>query len=198
MFIFYWCVTILFTIPDNYINLSLPKHKEYFDFYLFQKSAFFAPPPTFNDKLYYVFKSSKTDSITIYEALYPIIKKKRRKAPFNTNEDLLDYVLSNSVNNIYSEMNDFRDNCNYIKQRDKTKDTMDCVLESIEYVEQSYTFLTLKNYSNEIMKTNNVKSDFDSVRLIISQVPIPKFQDRYNAQSVKESYGFISKFHKIK
>jgi hypothetical protein len=101
IFLSYWVVTILFVSPDNYVKISLIKGEEFFDDLFYQNWAFFAPPPTSDNRLYYRFEML-TDSCKVYtfEVLEPIIKMKRHAAPFNSSAEILEYVLSGVVQNI--------------------------------------------------------------------------------------------------
>ncbi len=52
LFIFsiYWSLTLIFTSPSNFINISLLEYSYVFETFFFQKWAFFAPPPNSNDR----------------------------------------------------------------------------------------------------------------------------------------------------
>ncbi len=99
-FLLYWIATILYVAPDNPIRNLFSKELKQFEIYCYQKWTFFAPPPTYNTKLYYTFCSRITSERKTFSALDIILSEKRAHTPFNTGEELLDYVLSGSVEQV--------------------------------------------------------------------------------------------------
>lgn len=98
LFLFYGIITLIFITPDNYININLIKYNKNFNSFFYQRWGFFAPPPQSDDRLYYVFKNKKKKSeILIFEVIEPLLKQKHANAPFNSKEDLKDYLISNSI-----------------------------------------------------------------------------------------------------
>jgi len=189
IFFLYWGSTILFNLPDNYINLSLTKQSEQFNTFFFQKWSFFAPPPKFNDRLYYTFFSKK-DTLT-FEVLEPLNLKKQISAPFNWNEDLLDYVISNSVNAVSDEVVEI----NQIMKNDTAKfSKMSDTIKSnylIKQIQGIYCFQTLRNYAQFVANKNNLKTPDYRVQIQISRSYIPNFSDRYNFSTVNREEIFF-------
>jgi hypothetical protein len=189
LFSMYWGCTILFNIPNNFINISLTKQSEKFNTFFFQKWSFFAPPPKFNDRLYYTFYSN-TDTLT-FEVLEPLNLKKQKNAPFNWNEDLLDYVLSNSVSAISDEVVEINqiiknDTSKFSKMTDSTKSNY-----LIKQIQKIYCFRTLRNYSHFVAKKNKLNVSNYKVQLQISRKYIPNFSERHNIQIVNKEEIFF-------
>ena len=69
IFINYWCLTVLFSFPKSSIVVA-ENYKAYkkFQRLFYQKWIFFAPPPTYNLRLYYVYRNDdKIYHIEIFE-----------------------------------------------------------------------------------------------------------------------------------
>lgn len=194
-FAFYWAVTFLFTMPDNYINLSLYKQNQMFQLALYQKWSFFAPPPNFNERLYYEFKKKGDSSVQVFEAIEPICKAKQRKTPFNSREDLLDYVLSGSMNNISDQMFELQQDFKYengLKGIEKIDSSQHADIRKI--VQKSYGFNTLKNYAMHVARANRLDPQQYDVRIMLTRIPIPKFAERFKKAEKKEELYFISEY----
>ncbi len=186
LFTFYWVVTIFFNLPENYLTIKFSKQNTTFQTFLFQRWGFFAPPPTFDDRLYYVFHK-KTD--TAFRKIQPIeicknlFKEKSRKAPFNNEEDIFDYIISNSLITIGDEAVRFRNLKAYSKQN---QNSLVSVLNSDSlfnlffwnYIKSSEPFNSLLNYSAVIAKANPLLGVVDSVEILILRKNIPQFSYR--------------------
>lgn len=144
--------------PNNFFNISLTKNINIFTIFFNQKWEFFAPPPNFNDRIYFVFENKNIrNGNQIYEVLNPILIEKAKKAPFNTKADILDYLISNSYNNICDILITSRKNKIYEfkkKNQEKTEDEIFLIIS--EDVKNSNSFKTLVNYSKYIAKCNKL------------------------------------------
>ena len=192
MFFTYWGFTFLFIFPNNPIKAKLKKSM--FDFNLFfrQTWSFFAPPPKSNSRLYYSFFDKNKDEIKSFEIMEPLLYEKRKKAPFNTEEEILDYMLSGVINNIYGMIQTQRGklqleyrNLNNFELEQIAKDSIVNNLEKIK------PFKTLIKYSSIVAKNNLTSEQYKNIKylkIIISEAQIPKFIDRYaNNTSIKET-----------
>jgi hypothetical protein len=195
---FYWSVTFLFTMPDNYMNLSLYKQNQLFQLALYQKWSFFAPPPNFNERLYYEFRKKGDSAVQVFEAVEPICKAKQRKTPFNSKEDLLDYIISGSMNNISDQMYELQQDMKY-ENGLKGVEKLDSVQhENIrKIIQKSYGFATLKNYAAHVAQANKLDTAHREVRIMLTRIPIPKFADRFKKVEKKEELYFMSEYFKI-
>lgn len=101
VFVCYWASTLLYVMPNNYVRIQHDDYLGKFETLFFQRWGFFAPPPKTNTRLYYTFVNAgdTTQSYT-FEAIQPITEQKRLKSPFNTKEEVLDYILGGSAHNI--------------------------------------------------------------------------------------------------
>ncbi|MEW7277772.1 hypothetical protein ABW636_04175 [Aquimarina sp. 2201CG1-2-11] len=180
VFIVYWGFTGVFVAPDNYINISLLEESKVFNTFLFQKWGFFAPPPKSNDRLYYNF-TSKNDCIKAYtfEVMEPLVKQKSRKAPFNSSEDLLDYVLSNTINSICDGLFLVNESIKDIEEVEKISLTENQKIEKGKvYVQSTNEYKTLQNYAFYVATKNGLDPDNFYVDIQMSKVDLPKFIDR--------------------
>lgn len=100
LFVGYWMLTLLYLSPSNPIRISSKDTLALFRRVNGQRWNFFAPPPTYNQRLYYTFTSKSTGQSVSFEVIKPIVAEKQRKAPFNDGEHVFDYVLFTSVQRI--------------------------------------------------------------------------------------------------
>jgi len=108
-FVFYWLVTVLYNLPSNPIKIKISNLLYDFELVFAQKWSFFAPPPQSNNKLYYSFFNEDKELIDSFEVLEIIFKEKKDKLPFNIKEEITDYVISGSVNQLFNVIIHTRD-----------------------------------------------------------------------------------------
>lgn len=202
VFVFYWLTTFLYVSPSNYVKISLLEEMQTFNTFFFQKWGFFAPPPKFNDRLYYTFESKKDSTISYtFEVMEPLQKRKSSKAPFNSSENILDYILSSSVHSLSDGLLTVNKSIDY---QTEISDTINNKVQlkrkkGKEYVQTTSSYKTLVGYAKYVAKKNNI-IDLQNFSLVIEvvQLNIPKFADRNNleASSLKEE-GLIFKSDKI-
>jgi hypothetical protein len=202
VFIFYWLCTFLYVSPNNYIKISLLEEMQTFNTFFFQKWGFFAPPPKFNDRLYYTFESKKDSTISYtFEVMEPLQKRKSSKAPFNSSENILDYVLSSTVHSISDGLLTVNKAIDYqVEVSDTIKSSTELKRQKgKEYVQTTSSYKTLIRYAKYVAKKNNI-NNLKNFSLVIEvvQLNIPKFADRNNIEltNVKEE-GLIFKSDKI-
>jgi hypothetical protein len=180
IFAAYWFSTLLYVSPNNYIRIQFDDYLLHFEKYFYQNWAFFAPPPKANERLYYLFYNKK-DSIPthIYEALQPIFQEKKRKAPFNVEEEALDYILSSAI--IYT-VDYLREYTRYLKfaQPDSSEKfhLMEAHKIAKERLPEISTFKTLMNYAGLIAHKKNINLKSHEISLQIHTIDIPPFADR--------------------
>ena len=196
--LFYLVVTFYFNLPSNYLKIHCSgKFGNYFNFFMFQRWNFFAPPPNFNDRLYYTFKMKSNNKVEVYEVLEPLSKKKCEKAPFNGKEGILDYLLTNSVIGINDELYKKNRFNSFLIATEKQSDSSHKIKKDSEILNTS-NFQTLLAYGKLIIENNSSNQQFDSVQITIARIIIPKFLDRYkNKDSIMKGElfyksGFIS------
>lgn len=157
IFIAYWLITLLFTLPDNYIKISLIKEERLFSTLFYQKWGFFAPPPKYNQKLIYIYFTSDNKPVYAYEALEKITLLKRNSAPFNSQPDLMEYIIGNSMSSVINYEIDLRTQINTSSVDTLAAPISDSI--RINYVKtmiaRANTFQTLVNYGKEIHESNH-------------------------------------------
>lgn len=194
-FICYWAITFLFTMPDNFITLRLYRQQQVFHAWLFQRWGFFAPPPNFDERLYYEFRDKYTHRTQTYEVLAPICEMKQAKAPFNWHEEIVDYLLSGSMSGIADELSELRQDMQYKNSQSKEPvpdTTGDYHVR--QYIQHGNGFHTLRNYAGIVARRNRIDTARHEVRLILSHVLLPKFADRHTQPPRREEAYFVSDY----
>lgn len=192
LFCCYWLVTIFFVVPSNPLNISADNGREIFNTHFFQRWSFFAPPPTYNQRVYIVFKNKSTKSKEVFEVIAPIVNAKHDKAPFNEYYQKLDYILASSLINIEGNIKLLHDvfASKSMQSLLKSKDTS--IDERIIYdIEKTSDFRTLVKYAGKIADENRINKNEVSCQIIITKVFIPQFIDRKSHKG-KEEISFSS------
>lgn len=188
---------IFFYLPNNYIKINSAKNEAYFQLFFFQRWNFFAPSPSYNERLYYILKKKNADSLKVFEVFEKLYKEKARKAPFNNKEDVLDYLLSNSVGSIAEEINEIRNYKNFlVKTSQLAKDTSITAV-SGESIERLDNFKTLLNYGKLVASIKYKNATYDSIGITITRKYLPRFYYRNSDTTIVEEVFFKSKFHDI-
>jgi hypothetical protein len=158
------------------------------DVVLFQKWSFFAPPPTYNTKLYYVFTNSNGIEKS-YDALSIILNQKKKKAPFNTKEEYLDYVLSGSVINIMNIQSEYIDYFKSTMPDSTDQFQINSAMTKIhEEYEENYSYQTLEKYGHYVKAKNLPTDTILEFKFIIAGLFIPKFHDRFSQKSEEKMF----------
>lgn len=106
----YAFTTVLYVTPNNPLRIYFDKELNAFENWGYQRWSFFAPPPTFADRLYFAFSPKDDNGVTI-EILEGIYKRKRENNPRNTKMQVVDYAVSgtaDAVSNHIQEINRYR------------------------------------------------------------------------------------------
>lgn len=188
LFLFYGIATLIFSSPDNFLNISLIEYNQKFNTFFYQRWGFFAPPPQSDDRLYYVFeKKINKNDVIVFEVIEPLLKQKINNAPFNGKEDLVDYLISNSIYLITDGIRTVRQTFEYdAKLKNKVIDQLELTRKVNKVIEVTEPFKTLMNYSKKVALNNKLKYSEYNVYLKISQKKIPKFIDRYKSRTNEE------------
>lgn len=192
LFCCYWLITIFFVAPSNPLNISADNGREIFNTHFFQRWSFFAPPPTYNQRVYIVFKDKTTKSKDVFEVIAPIVAAKHDKAPFNEYYQKIDYILASSLINIEGNVKLLHDvfGSKSMQSLFNGKDTS--AKERIVYdIEKTSDFKTLMKYARKIAEENGINKEDVSCQIIITKVYIPQFVDR-KLQKGKEEISFSS------
>lgn len=196
VFLFYWLATLVYVMPNNFLRIKLNSVINIMDTFFAQSWNFFAPPPDYDLRLYYIFTSNDNKKY-VYESISTILKEKKEKAPFNSTEEYLDYVISGSATSLLDVRSRYYDYFKY-KYADSTmifhSDT------TAKTVNQNYKdfsgYLTLMNYS-KLVKDRNLKMiKVQSCRFVITGNAIPKFSERYTGKKLEKKF-FESKEYQL-
>lgn len=203
-FIIYWLITLFFNFPDNPINIDNLKSRQNFDTHLFQRWGFFAPPPTSNHRLYLSYFYNDDDNPKIiktrtFEVLQLITAEKRKRAPFNRKQDVLDYIISGSVHNIQTNIKQVSDviriqekkNKKALTQQQKSK-------QIIETIEKTESFKNLSNYAKIVAKKNKIPFNNTLFKITITHIEIPKFVNKNSSNKREEQIILSSNTHTLK
>jgi hypothetical protein len=200
LFTIYWATTIFFVMPDNYLKIKMLRAEKLFSTFFYQRWSFFAPPPTSNDRLYYEFVDKDTKKVTIVEVLKDIQVTRQKQFLFNDDISVLDYILSNTVNNIV-DLN--RDSFNIYKSKYCKNDKDESCYEEFLAKEGDIMYKgneinTLRNYGLIILSKKGF-NNIDRFRIVATQVQIPKFNDRFAKvdESKLESVIIKSKYYNL-
>jgi len=186
----YWSATILFILPENYITISLLPYKKAFDTVFFQKWGFFAPPPKYNDRLYYTYFDKSGNSST-YEVLEPLAKKKSTSSPFNADIELIEYIISNSLNAINGNLHEvFKKNkaTTFIETSTLSDKQLDSLNRLI--ITSSYSYQSIVNYGKYIHEDLDLQHTSNYMIISFGRKNIPKFVNRFGEG--KDLITFIS------
>ncbi|MFC5045507.1 hypothetical protein [Aquimarina hainanensis] len=136
--------------------------------------------------MYYVFenKSDSTDTKT-FEVIAPLQRMKTSKAPFNSAEDILDYVLSSSLHSVSDGLVAVNESLSYQQDVGEMEEVTDEI--RIEkgriYTQTTTNFQTLKNYAVFVAAKNHIDINNYYVRIEMTQIDMPKFADRNKLNS---------------
>ncbi|CAA7392449.1 hypothetical protein [Chryseobacterium fistulae] len=203
IFITYWSITLFFTFPENPINVKNLKVRQCFDNFFYQQWSFFAPPATFNERLYfsYIYYDPITHNkkVRTFEALATITKEKRENAPFNKTQDVLDYIISGSVHDMQNNLKEIFDMINaQDKRTGKTTPSDEKSKKVIEVIEKTESFSNLFNYAKIIAKNNNIPENNAECKITLTNLAIPKFVNKNSLDKKEEQTIFSSHFHPLK
>jgi len=189
-FLFYGFLTLIYISPTNQFNISLTKQMNLFDEILYQKWNFFAPPPKNNNRLYFIYNNNEI----VLEVLKPIVENKIKNIPFNTDEEIIDYTISNSIfyiNDVIIKVRElYKYECTF---KNKTFNNYELTKRTNEKIKKTGAYKTLINYSKLVAKNNNIKLKNKKTIIIISNIEIPKFIDRNKKTNNKETIIFNSR-----
>lgn len=184
---------MFFTMPNNYTQIKAYNYKRVFSTFFYQQWSFFAPPPTFNDKLYYEFVGS--EDTLIIEAITPLLKAKKNKFLANDNENIIEYILSNTITAVSDK---FREDYKLYKYEycDNMNDD-ECASSFSKQKNEKMKnaeMLTLRNYGNIVY--SKIDKQYSKFRILYTTTPIKKFASS-DEQETEETLLFSSDYYEI-
>lgn len=182
LFVCYWSTTLFFVVlPEDGAAIALNYHSyKKFDQLLFQRWGFFAPPPNFDERLYFTFQNTNDPldkkTIEVFEKLHD---NSRNKYPLNDDEITLDYIIHNTAEAISTYLRGKYETYKY--DSCQNSDTDACYVEFInsegnEFVNNS-AGNTLVNYGKSIFKNLNIEGHYN-LKITYCTVLLPKFSNR--------------------
>ncbi len=200
--VFYWGSTILYCSPNNYIRISHNLYMHFFEIFLYQKWTFFAPPPEHNERLYLTFlsKADSSKTLAVMEVTTYINQAKQKNAPFNSKEEVVDYIISNSVNDI---ANNLRKSYNIVQETYPDSSKVFLTKKSMEkfntYLLQIRSIKTILNFAKIVALKNSIDCNKTLLKITLTRVKIPKFKDRETGiLRLEEDIIYYSPLLKIK
>ncbi|CAM1341567.1 hypothetical protein [Tenacibaculum amylolyticum] len=185
----YWGTTVFFTMPENYLQIKANRLQKVFSTMFYQKWSFFAPPPKHNDRFYYEFSNSK-DTLLL-EVIKPIHKLRKEQYLANNDISIVDYILSNSINNISDIIREKYGNYKFINC--ENTDEEECFGDFLEKFDEEFyqtnELKTLRNYGLSIFKGQEL-GNYDKMKMSYTVIDIPKFAQRYS-DSIPENEKLI-------
>lgn len=182
-FCFYFFWVFIYNMPKNYVKVKYPGTHNVFGSYFFQQWGFFAPPPKEDYRLYYIFYDKNINELKTIEVLVPLWIEKRKKNPFNTYEEIIDYQLYGTLNYVttftsrkYKELEIdgiSRDSLNH---------------EALEWFNNSHhnsQVNTLVNYGKLVITQNEPSLKPSYVKVKIGTIHFPTFSEYYFPDKVK-------------
>jgi len=167
-------------MPDNYFTITYEKQKYLFHCVFFQKWSFFAPPPESDNRIYFVIrdKSSK-NAIAAFEILKKLEDLKHKKAPFNQEETVIDYLISSSAINLTDAQREEILFSKYLYPDSSDSFHREVFSKSVSTgaicKEQMQT---LKNYAKIVCNKNKINPTKVEFKVLLTNVDIPEFKDR--------------------
>lgn len=184
IFVAYWAITLIYVSPDNFIKVKADRILRPFGILCAQEWAFFAPPPQGNNRLYYTFYDDQDKFITTFEVLQPLFSEKQRKAPWNTREEAIDYIVNGAVGNL----TDFIITQREIYQQLHPDSTLTVVEQMArraitERHSEIPPFKTLTEYGKIVANRNLSPEKYSKVNsqvITVTEKKLPKFMNRSN------------------
>lgn len=203
IFTFWWSANFFFNLPDS----SLPILENYglykkWDGLFYQRWGFFAPPPDYDDRLYYVYTDLKDSSnVIVYEVFENLHKTRKKQYPFDDELSNLDYIihnLSSPLGDLIRESYDIykiKGNC------DSLGIYSDCFQKYMSSVREDFNtspnLTTLIKHTKIIADLRNIKNS--KVQIILGAKDLPKYRDRYKKDLVRKEYPFFkSNYYNLK
>lgn len=195
LFGIYWSITIMYCMPENYIKIKMSPILNIFGNIFPQQWSFFAPPPNYNTNLFYSYYTKDHKLINSYEVLNELIKNKQLKAPFNSNEQLIDYTLNSTIYNLNNLIIQQK---NLVQIINKDSSEIFCTNKARDEIRvfelELIEIQTLLNYSKIVLNKNMSNLKVKYVIITITGNQIPKFENRKSIiKPYNSSEGIIYK-----
>lgn len=194
VFSIYWACTLFYILPNNFMKIKLNTFKENLDVLIFQNWAFFAPPPDYNTRLYFTYTDNYNKTYE-FEAMEDLLKLKRKKAPFNTEEEYVDYAITGVTTQLLDQKRDLYEYYSFLYPDSTSNFINDTLMKNLnkDYLQNS-AYKSVINYSKIIQNRYLKNKEIKSCWFKIIGLKIPKFADRYTTKINSECYFISRKF----
>lgn len=177
----YLFFTVIYTLPSNYLKIRLSKVMNIYDIYFFQKWDFFSPPSVQDDLLFYSFYNEENQVVYTVEVLSSIFKKKQLHHPFNTKEEIIDYIIFGSMNSVSGIVQEYIKLAKFQYPDSTESYQLSVVNQLIKDIpwELHPSFQTLLNFGKLIVeeKAFDLKGQIENVKISFGKREIPRFSD---------------------
>ncbi len=181
----YWIITFLYCSPENYVRIKSDGILSKFESVFYQRWTFFAPPADFNFRLYFEYNDKDSLRLNVYEILKPIARQKQSAAPFNSNEQFIDYIINSSVIEVNEALVNYHKVCKseHPELSDQVNYTEAVKRFNENAVKLSFPgYATLRNYFNihyhTFLKQDSTLKKACYGRMILAKIELPRFDDR--------------------
>jgi len=177
VFLCFWICVFILSLSPNRLKKKFTNHLPKSATILSKPWHLFSPPPTYNLRLYLITRSihNPTESDTT-ELLENLSFKKRRAAPFNQPENLVDNIVNNNVSALLFTI--------WTKKRMSSPefpDSLDSlsIANAIQKVEYTNNYIiclaSIKNYGMSILKKRKMNLSNKELKWVIKEKVICPF-----------------------
>ena len=116
--------------------------------------------------------------MAIFEALDSITANKRSAIPFNTNEEIIDYIISGSISEITNFLSEYDNELRVkYKNMEESKLVDQSIRDAWKLRANIYSIETLLNYGELVANKNNIDLNENEMKFLIANKEITRFKD---------------------
>lgn len=192
VFVAYWLATLLVVSHNNPLRIQLHGAVVRIARVLPQQWTFFSPPSPANRRIHFHYSTElhgeKPDMVL--NALEPILKEKHARRPFNYPESKLDYILNHSCDLLAARVVTARELDRSLADNAALGEYMRSLAQQEPMPPELKTLL---RYGVQVFQSHGQEVSLPKfVEVVISDVPIRRFKDRYAGQESESRINFRS------
>jgi hypothetical protein len=182
LFIFYWLISFILAMPANPAKKIIIQKAPVLNKYLGGTWSLFAPPHTYDDRLYIIFNNANSQRKDCIEILEDIAYQKRVHAPFNQSYNIKDHLINHYVTEVKRILYQY-----WAAVMRETPDSgyFFYYKRSAELAktdkEFSSALTSIRNYCNLVLKERGINIYGQVFKLFITQSPIKPFNELVRA-----------------
>lgn len=178
----YAFITVLYVTPNNPLRIRFDDQLLVFEKWAYQKWSFFAPPPLYNDRLYFAFSPRVGEGKTV-EVLEGIYARKQQDSPVNIRAQVVDYVISGTarqISDLIREIYRYRE-VNALLDADPAvlDDLAKSALEPGQ-VEYGASVRLLLRYAALVAADQKIEPEGLKCQIVLANKPLRPFSQRFN------------------